>query len=211
MTKQRRGSNMSLVRGLTIVLAASSAALAFAGGTAAAGSSYVRGDLPGIVDPKPAVPNWSFTEGHTYLLPTPVHAPAFTLSEFIGQSPTSGDRVFADKLARAGFVIGRHRVWNGQGPRLPAKAVVFAFLFRTAPGAATGIRVIKPPGAGTRVEGLGDEAWKLDSHRGAVFLWRRGNLVVYAGADCGLDCGFSAAVPARAYAAELDARARRVA
>jgi hypothetical protein len=88
---------------------------------------------------------------------------------------------------------------------------VFAFLFRTAAGAAAGVRVILAPTAGTPVEGLGDEAWRLGGQSGAVYLWRRGNLVVYAGVDCRSVCASPPAGPARAYADELDARAKRAA
>jgi hypothetical protein len=199
------------VKTLTIILALAVVMPAQAGAVAAESSAYTAGQLPGIVDPRPALSGWSFAEGKPYLFPVPRHTPAFTLSEFIGGSPTSGDKTFAARLAKAGFVVGRHRVWDGLGSRRPAKAVVFAFLFRTAAGAAAGVRVILAPTAGTPVEGLGDEAWRLGGQSGAVYLWRRGNLVVYAGVDCRSVCASPPAGPARAYADELDARAKRAA
>jgi hypothetical protein len=199
------------VKTLTIVLALVAVIPAQAGAVAAGSSAYTAGELPPIVDPRPALSGWSFATGKPYLFPVPRHAPAFTLSEFIGASPTSGDKTFAARLAKAGFVIGRHRVWDGLGSRRPAKVVVFAFLFRTTAGAAAGVRVILPPNAGAPVKRLGDEAWRLDSHSGAVYLWRRGNLVVYTGVDCRSVCASPPAVPARTYADELDARAKRAA
>ena len=197
---------------LTIVLALAAMMPAQAGAVAAASSVYTAGQLPRIVDPRPALSGWSFAEGKPYLFPVPRHTPAFTLSEFIGASPTSGDKTFAARLARAGFVVGRHRVWNGLGPRRPAKMVAFAFLFRTAAGAAAGVRVILAPIAGVApAERLGNEAWKFGDQSGAVYLWRRGNLVVYAGVDCRSICASAPAGPARTYADELDARAKRAA
>ena len=190
---------IEVVKAVTIFLATA---------VAAAGSTYSARQLPVIVDSKPALSGWSFAAGKPYLYPAPRHAPAFTLNEFIGASPNSGDKTFAAKLARAGFVVGRHRVWDALGTRQPAKLVVFAFLFRTAAGAAKGVRVL-PANAGTQVTGLGDEAWRLGGQSGTVYLWRRGNLVVYAGLDCRSVCAAPPAGPARNYADELDARAKR--
>jgi hypothetical protein len=202
---------IELVKTLTILLVVAATIPAQAGVGAVEGSAYTTGQLPRIVDPRPALSGWSFAEGKPYLFPVPRRAPAFTLDEFIGASPTSGDKAFAAELARAGFVVGRHRVWDALGSRRPAKVVVFAFLFRTAAGAADGVRVILAPIAGAPVAKLGNEAWKLGGRSGAVYLWRRGNLVVYAGVDCRSVCTSPPAGPARTYADELDARAKRAA
>ena len=201
MTGTGSAGIIEVVKAVTIILATA---------VAAAGSTYSAPQLGGIVDPKPALPGWSFTKGKPYLFPAPRHSPSFTLSEFIGASPSSGDRAFAAKLAGAGFLVGRHEVWDALGRHQPAKLVVFALLFRTAAGAAKGVRVL-PANAGTRVTGLGTEAWRLDSRSGVVYLWRRGNLVVYAGLDCRSVCASPPAGPARTYADELDARAKRAA
>jgi hypothetical protein len=202
---------IGLVKTLTIAVVLAALLPVGARAIPAAGSAYTAGQLPRIVDPRPALAGWSFAEGKPYLFPAPRHAPAFSLSEFIGGSPSSGDKAFAAKLAKAGFVVGRHRVWDGLGSHQPAKLVVFAFLFRTAPGAAEGVRVILAPIAGTSAQKLGNEAWRLGGRSGAVYLWRRGNLVVYAGVDCRSVCASPPDAPALTYADELDARAKRAA
>jgi hypothetical protein len=201
LTETAASRIIEVVKAVTIFLATAAAAAA---------STYSAGQLAVIADPKPALSGWSFAAGKPYLFPAPRHPPTFTLSEFIGASPNAGDKAFAAKLARAGFVVGRHRVWDALGSRQPAKLVVFAFLFHTAAGAAKGVRIL-PANAGTPVMKLGDEAWRLDSRSGAVYLWRRGNLVVYAGIDCRSVCASPPNGAARAYADELDARAKRAA
>ena len=113
--------------------------------------SYSRADLPAILDAAPVVRGWSFTAGDSYIYPI-AHPPAFTLSEFLrlGDSPTKAERTLGNGRKKAGFVIGRHRTWGGEGPacntysNVGAVAVFFAFLFRDASGASRGARLLRP-------------------------------------------------------------------
>jgi hypothetical protein len=184
------------------------------------GAVYSARDLPRILDPAPTIPGWAFEEGDPYIYPIPRHAPAFTLREWNGESPTGAQKALAAKLTKAGFVIGRHKVWEADSPQsrgsYDAAAVVFAFLFRTVPGARVGFRTLLPPNTQgvTRLStrGLGEQA--LGSHsrsgdEGAYYFWRRANLVTFAFIQCDGDCDFPAVSPARAYAYEIDARAKQ--
>jgi hypothetical protein len=194
------------------VLALLCGALALAAaGTArqSQGSPYSARDLPRIVDAKPVVPSWSFTTGDPYIYPIPKHAPAFTLEEWFGESPTPEQEALAAKLTKAGFLIGRHRRWAGENKqrRSGADAAVFALLFRDASGAHVGVRALHE--GLKRTKWLGDESWTRGSSGGAVLLWRRGNLVALAELVCDTKCGFPAVPPARAYAGQIDARAKR--
>jgi hypothetical protein len=208
-----------------MLLAATACVLsAAASGAASTAHVYSARDLPRIVDPKPALPGWSFEEGDPYIYPVPAHAPAFTLREWLGASPSKAHKTLSDKLKRAGFLIGRHKTWSGEhtaGRRQPADAVVFAFLFRRVSGARTGYSALRgvpgnqAPGAkvlGTK--GLGEQARgeyepAAGGNEGAAYLWRRGNIVIVAEMVCDGECGFPVTGPARAYASALDARAKR--
>lgn len=191
-------------------------------------------DLPAILDAKPVVPEWTFTPGDSYIYSL-AHPPAFTLRELfrLGDSPTKAQKAFADKLKRAGFLIGRHKTWGGEGPpynkysNVDAVAVFFAFLFRDASGAGRGIRLLRTtlvPVTGSRVlpaKGLGQDssgayASGTTGNEQALYLWRRANLAILAFMDCHDgpcedDPGkaFGVIQPAaRAYADEIDARAK---
>jgi hypothetical protein len=183
---------------------------------------YTARELSGIVDPKPTLPKWSFAKGDPYLYPTPAHAPAFTLREFFGESPTNAARAHANKLRKAGFQIGRHMVWNGRNTqaRRSADATVFAFLFRTASGARVAFSLLV--GTGSREQGarklparLGEESvgsYEPSGSNGneqARYFWRRGNLVISAAMTCSTECRFPVVPPARTYADQMDARAKR--
>jgi hypothetical protein len=201
------------MRALTILLFICGAwvlgAAANAGRTAEA--PYSARDLPRIVDPKPIVQGWSFEKGDPYIFPIPAHDPAFTLSELLGESPTGGQIATANKLRKAGFLIGRHEVWNSKNrrPRRPvsADAVVFAYLFRGASGARTGYRALRPDAP--LIRGLGEEAVGLSDPEGALYMWRRRNLVIVAEINCDGNCSFPTARPTHTYAAEIDARAKQ--
>jgi hypothetical protein len=162
----------------------------------------------------PKLPQWSFEEGDPYLFPIPKHAPAFTLREWLGESPPSAQKTVAGKLQRNGFIIDRHLVWNGNRPFL-ADAVVFAFLFRTATGARNALAALRFGPAKGPVKGLGEQSFGThypgDDGEAALYLWRRGNLVVLTEIVCDSRCGFPVVAPARAYAGHIDARAKRAA
>jgi hypothetical protein len=183
-------------------------------------SSYSSRDLAAIVDPKPTLSNWSFEEGDPYLYPIPAHPPAFTLREWLGESPTKARKAFANKLKKGGFRVGRHTVWDGDNGQDPggsdADAVVFAFLFRDATGAGVGFQALRAGAKGfTRslpTKGLGEES--LGQYDNAIdevtaYLWRRGNLVVLAQVVCDTECGFAVVPPSRAYAGQIDGRAKQ--
>jgi hypothetical protein len=211
------------VRVLTVSLSAVLAALALAAsgsGTRSGMPTYSARSLPAIFDAKPKLPGWSLEEGDSYIYPTPAHAPAFTLKEFV-----RGNRTIADRLRKAGFVIGRHKRWSAENKKLKGSAdvVFFAFLFRGAPGARAAYRFLTPPKSswepGTKALSgpkLGDESVGLyepsgsNGNESAVFAWRRANLMVLAEMVCDTDCGFDVVPPGTAYASWLDGRARQL-
>jgi len=210
------------MRGLVaIVVTTLAAGLAVAGqGESAAAPSYSTHDLQRIADPKPALAGWSqFEEADSYIFPIPKHAPAFTLHEWLGESPSTAQKALADKLRKAGFLIGRHRVWGGRNMRpqygAPADAVVYAFLFRDAAGARIGFHAFPRPPSALAAKELGPDSWGFHSQigrggEGAAYYWRRGNLTVLAEIVCGTDCGFPPLPSARAYADSIDAREKRL-
>ena len=217
-------SHDPFVRAATILALFIVAAAVSAGATAAhrTARTIKPADLPAILDPKPKVPKWTFELGDSYIFPIPAHDPAFTLHEWLGEKPRSDRRALAAKLQRDGFVIGRHRRWGGetkvQQPsfvqRLGADAVFFAFLFRDAAGAHAGFQALLPTVAAPKklsVTGLGDDAVagsdEAENH-GALYLWRRANLVVAVEWLCDAECGFRVGPPARTYALEIVARAK---
>jgi hypothetical protein len=219
-TSGGRAHDCLLVRVLTVSLSAVLAAFALA---ASGGSrpSYPARSLPAIFDAKPKLAGWSLEQGDPYMFPIPAHAPAFTLKEFVGESPAR--RAIGDRLRKAGFVIGRHKRWGAENKKLNASAdvVFFAFLFHAAPGARTAYRFFIPPKSswepGTKalpLPKLGDESSGLyepsgsNGNESAVFLWRRANLVILAEIVCDTECGFDVVRPASAYVSWLDARAR---
>ena len=177
--------------------------------------SYSARDLPGIVDAKPRLPKWPFS-------PFPAHDPAVTLREVLGDSPTSALRAFAAKLKNDGFVIGRQLRWNGEHNYGDgADSDVVAYLFRTASGAGAFFRTFLPllHRVGAKVissKGLGDESAGTHVPAGlhsvsesAGYAWRRANLVIFAELACPGRCLFNVVPPARTYADEIDARAKR--
>src|SRR5262249_1806694 len=138
------------------------------------GSKYAVGDLPAIFDAAPTMTNWRFEKGDPYINPLK-HAPAFTLSEWLRDLPTNSQRASAHDFKKAGFQIGRPRVWNGEVTppgryTLPADAVAYAFLFRHPSGAEEGLRALQTATRdrvaslekGTKdlsASGLGDESF----------------------------------------------------
>jgi hypothetical protein len=206
---------IALVRRLTILPVAVSFAIiaATSSGGTSSGRTYSPRDLPAIVDSKPTLPKWSFEQGDPYIFPIPAHAPAFTLAEFLGESPTKAQKALAVKLRKASFQIGRHNVWIGSNEKIRghASAVVYAFLFRTTSGARAGFRALRLAG-GAPAKGLGQESLALHAKDGdevVLYQWRRSNLVVDADFDCDGECGFPPVPLGRAYATQIDARAKR--
>jgi hypothetical protein len=202
---------------MLLVVAAGLVLAATGGAGNSSRPTYSARDLPGIVDVKPRVPKWSFDAGDSYISGL-AHAPAFTLREWLGDSPSQ--RALAAKLKKAGFVIGGHRAWSGetkQGNGAAAGDAVFALLFRDAPGASAAFQALRLvwPGKGAKIvpaKGLGQESQGVhepDVER-AFYLWRRANLVIVAEMTCdGLCDEFRVVPPARTYADEIDARAKR--
>ena len=210
-----------------------------------AGPTLAARDLPRVLDSQPRLPkakcvaepqkacSWSVEQRDPYLYPIPAHAPAFTLAELFGGSPTRDDLVLVGKLKRAGFQIGRHLAWrfDSDDPRLRGahgEAVVFAFLFRAVSGARAGFRALVPGYAPRGVkrlpsQGLGEESrgsYDAGSVEAAGYLWRRRNLVVFVSAACEPACRaydnfhraryhFSPVPLARAWADQIDVRAKR--
>lgn len=175
------------------------------------GRAYSAGELPGIVDPGPSLPPWTFKQGDPYFFPIPAHAPAFTLKDYLGDSPTSGDRMNAKRLKRAGFQIGRHLRWDKiNAPANLYAAVVFAFLFRKPAGARAGFRVLTgfAPHGNVPAKGLGQQSMGVHTDDAVRYVWRRSNLVIMAGLDCEPECDFPVVGPARKYADQIDARAK---
>jgi hypothetical protein len=120
----------------------------------------------------------------------------------------------------AGFHHGRARRATrvrqaGYVQHLAADSVFFAFLFRDAAGAHAGFQSLRPTVTAPKelpVTGLGEEAVEGSDkaeNQGGLHLWRQANLVVVAEWVCDSDCCFRAGSPARAYALEIDARAKK--
>ena len=216
-SEQRR--DVPLVRLLTIlVIAAGGLAIPASGlGGSSSGHVYSARDVASIVDAKPVLPGWSFTEADPYFdNPPPAHPPAFTLRDWANQS--DADAATAKKLATAGFLLGRHHVRDGHGKHY-AQAVVYAFLFRDASGASAGFRALNsghdPGDRALPANGLGEEASGVHNAGGccgqeiASYFWRTGNLLIAAEMVCDRHCDFPVVQPARAYAGQLASRAKR--
>lgn len=177
------------------------------------GSSFSASQLPGIVDPKPVLPPWSFKVGASESSPAPAHPPALTLADLTGKSAI--ERAVAKRLGRAGFQVGRTRRWLtvGGGPDHLYSAGVIALLFRNASGATTAFRVFSggaPSNVGPLAKGLGEQSSGVYTRNGIAYIWRRDNLLVETRMFCRPPrCAHHLVNPARKYAGEIDARAKR--
>jgi hypothetical protein len=189
-------------------LAITTLALVLCGTAAASAPRYSTQDLAGIVDPRPQL-GWKVAPAQPYLYPRPAHPPAFTLKEWLGESPPASRREVARNFKAFGFIVGRHHVWKTRPGGHPANVVVFAYLFHTAAGASAGVDSFVNGRLDPSAH-LGEESTYEDYGRGAVVVWRRDNLMLYAAVDCPAACGFDALTAARTYARQIDARARSV-
>jgi len=130
---------------------------------------------------------------------------------------TSEERATVRAFRRAGFRRIYQRSFNGA----LNVADGTAYLFVSAAGSTKAFAVLKhtlekPGGVSQRVtpllaDGLGEEAWAAHvtgGADGAVFLWRRGTLVVVADMSCDASCGFDVVAAVRTYADEIDQRAK---
>ena len=134
-------------------------------------------------------------------------------------STVPGNKVFVDKLRKAGFQRGYTKSWSA------GIAFAQAFAFGSAPGAHAALRAFqtydRPSSlalwgrSAERVpaKGLGQEAWGAKQNDasgliGAHYYWRRGNLVLAAYIECENGCDFAVRA-ARVYANAIDARAKQ--
>ncbi len=117
---------------------------------------------------------------------------------------------------QAGFKRIYQRSFNGAVNVADATA----YLFGSAAGGTKAFAILentlqKPGGVSQRVtpipaKGLGEQSWAAHvtgGAEGAVFLWRRGSLVVVADMSCDATCGLDIVGAVRTYADEIDGRA----
>jgi hypothetical protein len=174
---------------------------------ASPGPVYSRADLARIVDPKPRFAGWSFSRSQYD------PDPAFTLRESLPSDPQPWQRALFTKLTKAGFLGGRSLIWH----RGQVRFMGWANLFRNEAGAVVGARLLLPS-FGPRAHatsGFGSQAWAMSDPQGANVWWRRGNVVFEVVVACndykGPDCPFNPMTPARAYASQIDIRAKQFA
>lgn len=130
---------------------------------------------------------------------------------------TPGERATVRAFRRAGFRSIYQRTFNGALNIADGTA----YLFAGAAGSMKAFAVLKhtlekPGGVSQRVtpvpaNGLGEEAWAAHvtgASDAAVFLWRRGTLVVVADMSCDASCTFDIVAAVRTYADEIDQRAK---
>ena len=138
--------------------------------------------------------------------------------------PGAKDRLAAAldrKLLSAGFVRGDGSRWQ-DGTKL---GHLVATVFRSASGAHAGIAAIREFARGwakrfggnftdVRVEGLGDESWRIREHlaygsESVTYEWRRDNLVMEVHIQCiQTQCPSDVSRAARAWAAAVDEEAQ---
>jgi hypothetical protein len=139
---------------------------------------------------------------------------ALTLADL--PTGTAEERATVRAFRRDGFERIYQRSFNGAFNVTDATA----YLFHSPAGSAKAFTLLqgtleKPAGVSQRVtpvaaKGLGDESWGAHvtgDSEGAVFLWRRGTLVVVADMSCDISCGMDIVSAARTYASEIDERA----
>ena len=201
--------------GVVVVLAGSLAA-------GAAGSKepvFSIANLPGLVAPKPPLPEKTRWAADTT---KERESRAFALADSWLFNPANPSM---DTVRRAGFRRGYRRVWSADNfkPNDDRQVRGFALLFGTAAGARTALATMRAdslrraPAVGGRVlrwhefgaGSLGEAATGKKPH--AVYEWRVGNVVLVADAGCGgAECQFQdVTAVAHAYARVLDAGAKR--
>jgi hypothetical protein len=111
------------------------------------------------------------------------------------------------QLAQAGVERWFHRAWVSSGN----SAIASATLFRDEAGADTGFDALQHLTPGwffpQPVSDLGDEAVSSKAEPGAIYIWRRGNVVLFADMFRDRGSSFDYDAAARAFAGALDQRA----
>jgi hypothetical protein len=114
------------------------------------------------------------------------------------------------QLAQAGAERTFHQAWASSGN----SAVASAVLFRDGAGAGKGLDALQHLTPGwffpQPVSDLGDEAVSSHAEPGAVYIWRRGDVVFFAYMFRDRGSSFDYDAAARAYADALDQRATAV-
>jgi hypothetical protein len=175
-------------------------AVAACGGSGS--ESFTQDDLVALLDVAPPLP-----EGSSWMKDDGIEQLSLAkLRQVVGSSPEGTNKV--DALAEAGFQRQFFQEWAASGRSAEVRAAVF----RDEAGADEGLDAVQDLVAAgwffpQPVDDLGDEAVSSAAEPGAVYMWRRGNVVFSAWMfqDVGTAFDFDAA--ARAYADELDQQA----
>jgi hypothetical protein len=170
---------------------------------AASTPTFLVGDLPRIVAPKPPLPpragyiddtaNWG---GPVF----PVNSSTFRKSVL---------RAFKT----AGFIQARDRAWKTNffqsGDVINANAT--AFLFRRASGARTAFAALRSiakrsakPSQYSVAQTIGEESFRIEQFGAVEYFWQTSNLVIHTYMHCVVSCHVVHA--ARAYADAIQAR-----
>ena len=166
-------------------------------------------EVVGVVGPPPDSPPGASYSGYD-------QATSLTLADLEQRAQTAADRKTARTLRQAGLRRIYQRNFNGAIN--VADATVY--ILRDTAGATQAFAVLQKslarPGTGEQltelsVGGLGDDAWAVHltgETEGALYLWRRSNVVVATDMSCDLSCGLDIVGAVRAYAEDIDARAK---
>jgi hypothetical protein len=164
-------------------------------GGSSASDNLTAEDVVRVLDAAPPLPEgWSWTADG-----------ALEQGSFEADRPDTEDE--AAQLAQAGLERKFQQAWVSSGNSAYGEAV----LFRDEAGADTGFDILQHLTPGwffpQPVSDLGDEAVSSKAEPGAAYIWRRGDVVLFAWMfrDRGSPFDYDAA--ARAYADELDQRA----
>jgi hypothetical protein len=163
--------------------------------------SFTRSDVLRILAAEPTMPaEWSWTRDGS--------VGEFSLEDYqrdVKAQPSRKGEV--DALVEAGLQRGFRQGWASSGAIAAGEATIF-------PDAAAAHKAFGPlqhltPGwfFPSPVDDLGDEAVSSKADPGAVYMWRRGNLVLSAWMFRGSGPSFDYEAAARAYADKLDERA----
>ena len=175
-------------------------AVAACGGSSGS-ENFTEEDVVQILDAAPPLP-----EGSSWTADGALDQLSFAEFRKEVEAERPGSKDIA-QLAQAGFERRFHQAWASSGN----SAVGAAVLFRDEAGADTGFEALQylTPGwfFAQPVSDLGDEAVSSHAEPGAVYMWRRGDVVLYAWMFRDRGSSFDYDAAARAYADQLDQRA----